>query len=64
MQISTGVLRNSLNRQNAGVFLRLNGYLFEEDPIAAYDFMIGLFEHGDFRFEKLEPWLRANSRSR
>lgn len=40
------------------VFLRLNGYVFDEDPIAAYDFMIGLFERGEFRFDRLEPWLR------
>lgn len=45
----------------ADVFLRLNGYLFEEEPIAAYDFMIGLFERGEFRFEKLEPWLRERA---
>lgn len=42
----------------ADVFLRLNGHVFEGDPIEAYDFMIGLFDRGEFRFEKLEPWLR------
>ena len=47
----------------ADVFLRLNGYLFDEDPIAAYDFMIGLFERGEFRFDKLEPWLREKVRA-
>ncbi len=46
----------------ADVFLRLNGYLFEDDPIAAYDFMIGLFDRGEFRFDKLEPWLREKTR--
>lgn len=46
----------------ADVFLRLNGFLFEADPIAAYDFMIGLFERGSFRFEQLEPWLRENTK--
>ncbi|MBC7104269.1 MAG: type II toxin-antitoxin system death-on-curing family toxin [Parvibaculum sp.] len=47
----------------ADVFLRLNGYLFEEDPVDAYDFMIALFERGEFRFEKLEPWLREKVRT-
>lgn len=42
----------------ADVFLRLNGYIFNGDPVEAYDFMIGLFDRGEFRFEKLEPWLR------
>ncbi|MDR3498451.1 MAG: type II toxin-antitoxin system death-on-curing family toxin [Parvibaculum sp.] len=46
----------------ADVFLRLNGFLFEADPIEAYDFMIGLFERGAFRFDALEPWLRENTR--
>jgi death-on-curing protein len=44
----------------ADVYLRLNGFLFDADPVEAHDFMIGLFEHGAFRFEQLEPWLRAN----
>lgn len=47
----------------ADVFLRLNGFLFEADPIEAYDFMIGLFDRGEFRFEKLEPWLREKTRA-
>ena len=42
----------------ADVFLRLNGYVFDGNPVEAYDFMIGLFDRGEFRFEKLEPWLR------
>ncbi len=48
----------------ADVFLRLNGFLFEADPVAAHEFLIGLFERGAFRFEQLEPWLRANAKSR
>lgn len=48
----------------ADVFLRLNGFLFDADPVEAYDFMIGLFERGAFRFEQLEPWLRANVKPR
>jgi death-on-curing protein len=46
----------------ADVYLRLNGYVFDADPIKAYDFMIGLFESGAFRFEQLEPWLRENAK--
>lgn len=44
----------------ADVFLRLNGFEITADPIEIYDFMIGLFERGAFRFEQLEPWLRTN----
>ncbi|MFZ3032822.1 MAG: type II toxin-antitoxin system death-on-curing family toxin [Parvibaculum sp.] len=44
----------------ADVFLRLNGFVFNGDPIEAYDFTIGLFDRGAFRFEQLEPWLREN----
>ncbi|MDO8290853.1 MAG: type II toxin-antitoxin system death-on-curing family toxin [Parvibaculum sp.] len=47
----------------ADVFLRLNGFVFEGDPVEAYDFMIGLFDAGTFRYEQLEPWLRANVRA-
>jgi death-on-curing protein len=46
----------------ADVFLRLNGYLFDADPVEAYDFIIGLFERGAFCFEQLEPWLRENAK--
>lgn len=47
----------------ADVYLRLNGFLFEGDPIETYEFMIGLFERGAFRFERLEPWLRKNAKA-
>lgn len=47
----------------ADVFLRLNGHIFEEDSVAAYDCMMGLFERGEFRLEKLEPWLRRKVRT-
>jgi len=46
----------------ADVYLRLNGYVFDADPIKAYGFMISLFESGAFRFERLEPWLRENTK--
>jgi death-on-curing protein len=45
----------------ADVFLRLNGYAFNGDPDEAHHFLIGLFDAGEFRIEKLEPWLRANT---
>lgn len=44
----------------ADVYLRLNGYEFTADPVETYEFMIGLLERGAFRYEQLEPWLRAN----
>lgn len=45
----------------ADVFLRMNGFEITSDPNAAYDFLIGLFESGNFNFAALEPWLRANT---
>lgn len=45
----------------ADVFLRMNGFQITAGPNAAYDFLIGLFETGAFKFAALEPWLRANT---
>lgn len=45
----------------ADVFLRMNGHEIEIAPLDAYDFLIGLFESRTFNFEKLDPWLRANT---
>ena len=42
-------------------FLKINGY--EASPeawAAAVDFVSGLYEANAFRFDKIEPWLRAN----
>ncbi len=42
-------------------FLRVNGYRLEFDDVAAFQFLIGLYESGTFRFAKLEAWLRAHA---
>jgi death on curing protein len=43
-------------------FLRMNGYRLEFDDLKAYTFMMALYEKGQFRFEKLEPWFRKHAR--
>ena len=43
-------------------FLRVNGFRLEFDDLQAYEFLIGLYERGQFRFERLEPWLREHSK--
>ena len=45
-------------------FLRINGAHFAPDKQDVIDFILGLYETGQFRFEKLEPWLRANTEMR
>jgi hypothetical protein len=39
-------------------FLRVNGFRLEFDDLAAYHFLIGLYETNQFRVDRLEPWLR------
>ena len=39
-------------------FLKLNGYRLEFDDLAAFSFLIGLYESGTLRFRELETWLR------
>ncbi|HVP48802.1 MAG TPA: type II toxin-antitoxin system death-on-curing family toxin [Bryobacteraceae bacterium] len=43
-------------------FLRVNGYVLEFDDVAAFQFLIGLYESGTFRFAELESWLRRHAR--
>jgi death on curing protein len=43
-------------------FLRVNGFLLEFDDLQAYRFLIRLYETSQFRFERLEPWLRQHAR--
>ena len=40
------------------VFLRMNGYIFQGEPATTFTYLAYLREAGDFRFEKLVPWLR------
>lgn len=44
-------------------FLRVNGYRLVFEDRSAYEFMIGLYESGAFRFAELERWLRAHASS-
>jgi len=44
-------------------FLAINGARLQADPLAAYAFMIELYEANQFTFEKLVPWLRAHVQS-
>ena len=47
----------------AAAFLRVNGFRLEFEDIEAYRFLMDLYEHNQFRFERLEPWLRRHPRS-
>jgi len=42
-------------------FLRVNGYRLDFDDLAAYQFLIGLYETGNFRFAELGGWPRAHA---
>ena len=41
-------------------FLRINGMTIVADPLETFVFISGLFEANDFRFDEIEPWLRAH----
>jgi len=43
------------------VFLGLNGMTLTAELPETMKFVTGLYDAGQFRFEKLEPWLRANT---
>ena len=45
----------------ATAFLRVNGYRLNFEDLEAYQFLIELYESGQFRFEHLEPWLREHA---
>jgi death-on-curing protein len=44
------------------MFLRVNGYKLEFDDLEAYNFMMELYETNRFRYDELEPWLRAHAK--
>lgn len=46
------------------IFLGLNNLRLTAGKDEALDFILPLYEAGEFRFEKLEPWLRANTAQR
>ncbi len=41
-------------------FLAINGAQLTADAGDAYTFVSGLYEDGEFSFDKLVPWLRLN----
>ena len=43
----------------ADVFLRINGYRIEGEPMKIHASIIAMFEAGTFDFAHLEPWLRG-----
>jgi death on curing protein len=43
-------------------FLHVNGFRLEFDDLKAFQFLMQLYESGQFRFERLEPWLRLHAR--
>ncbi len=42
------------------IFLRLNGYRFEVEPIEAHRFLMRLFESRQCDMEHLRPWIAQN----
>lgn len=44
------------------VFLRLNGWRLQVEPVPAHAFLVGLLEAGTCDFDHLEPWLRQSVR--
>ena len=42
-------------------FLRTNGYKLRFNDREAYDYLIDLYERSDFRFVRLEAWLRSHT---
>ena len=49
---------------SAGLFLGINGLRIEATADQATEFILGMYERGDFAFDKLDTWLRANTASR
>ncbi|OYW82550.1 MAG: death-on-curing protein [Asticcacaulis sp. 32-58-5] len=44
-------------------FLLINGYEITANADEIWSFISGLFEAKNFRYEVLEPWLRANTKA-
>jgi death on curing protein len=45
----------------AAAFLRINGFRLDFDDLDAYQFLLELYETNQFRFQRLEPWLRQHA---
>ena len=39
-------------------FLRLNGWKLLVETTAAYQFIVGMLEQGDYSYDKILPWIR------
>ena len=57
--LSTAIERTAIAVTAA--FLRVNGYKLNLEDQEAYEFLIALYDTGEFRFERLEPWLREHT---
>ncbi len=44
-------------------FLSINGFSIKAEAIDIFEFIDSLYQSNSFRFEHLEPWLRANVES-
>ncbi len=42
-------------------FLAINGIDINAGPDETYEFLMGLYESGEFEFERLEAWLRKSA---
>ena len=42
-------------------FLRINAFRLDFDDLNAYHFLMELYESNQFRWERLEPWLRQHA---
>ena len=43
----------------ADVFVRINGWRLERDPMQVYEEVMQMFESGTFDIAHLDPWLRG-----
>lgn len=43
-------------------FLKANGMMITADADAIYAFLMGLYDRGDISFERLDTWLRGNTK--
>lgn len=44
-------------------FLAINDVAITAEPDATWSFLSALYESGDFRFEKLDAWLRSHTKA-
>ena len=44
-----------------GAFLRVNGFRLDFDDLDTFQFLMQLYESGQFNFHRLEPWIRRHA---